>query len=289
MAAVLLGASAGALFGLLAVTVRLGLRRGGDPEVGALVVLGTGFAVAALAAAATGDLSSLSVSEVWPFALVGLVVPGLSQILFVRAVRASGPSRTAILVGTAPLMSALLAVVLLDEPVHAGLVAGTALVVAGGAALVGERVRPADFRALGAVLALVCAVLFAVRDSAVRWAAGELEPPPLAATAASLLAGTAFLLGYVLAARRRGLRGELRVAVPAFAAAGVALGAAYVALIYALDRGRVTIVAPLNGTQSLWGVLFAALLVGRAELIGRHTVLAGFLVVVGAVLVSAVS
>ena len=53
----------------------------------------------------------------------------------------------------------------------------------------------------------------------------------------------------------------------------------------AFDRGRVGIVAPLNATQSLWAVAFAAVLVGRDEAIGRHTVLAGALVVAGGVLI----
>ena len=59
MDAVLLGALAGALFGLLAITVRQGLRRGADPEVGAVVVLGSGSLVACALAlpqsAALGD------------------------------------------------------------------------------------------------------------------------------------------------------------------------------------------------------------------------------------------
>jgi uncharacterized membrane protein len=58
-------------------------------------------------------------------------------------------------------------------------------------------------------------------------------------------------------------------------------------VIVALDRGRVTVVAPLTATQSLWGVLLAALVIGRAEMIGRRTVLAGVLVVVGVVLIGA--
>ena len=64
---------------------------------------------------------------------------------------------------------------------------GTVLVVAGGAALARERTRPEHFRALGAVLALICAALFAVRDNVARWAARDTHPPPLAATTAALL------------------------------------------------------------------------------------------------------
>ena len=62
---------------------------------------------------------------------------------------------------------------------------------------------------------------------------------------------------------------ELRAAVKPFLPAGVCLGAAYLCVIVALDRGRVTIVAPLNATQSLWGVIFAAAFLGKRKAMGR--------------------
>ena len=37
----------------------------------------------------------------------------------------------------------------------------------------GERIRPHDFKAVGAGLALLCAALFAVRDNLVRWVARD--------------------------------------------------------------------------------------------------------------------
>lgn len=267
--------------------VRLALQRGGDPEVGSLVLPAAGFVVVLPVGAVAGQLDGLSLAELWPFVAIGLFVPGLTSILFVHAIRGAGSARAAIVVGTAPLISAMLAIAILDEPLRAGLVAGTVLVVAGGIALAGERERPADFRAFGAVLALVCAVLFGIRDNAVRWATDDGGAPLLAATAATLLAATAFVLVYVLIAHRATLARELRVATPAFAPAGVVLGLAYLAIIVALDRGRVTVVAPLNATQSLWTVILAALFIGHLEMIGRRTVLAGSLVVAGAVLVSA--
>jgi drug/metabolite transporter (DMT)-like permease len=73
----------------------------------------------------------------------------------------------------------------------------------------------------------------------------------------------------------------------AFVPAGVCLGVAYAALIEAFDRGNVTVVAPLNATQSLWAVLIAALVLGRSEAIGRRLVLAAILVVAGGVLIGA--
>jgi uncharacterized membrane protein len=75
--------------------------------------------------------------------------------------------------------------------------------------------------------------------------------------------------------------------LPAFAPAGLALALGYDALLAAFDRGRVSVVSPLNATGSLWAVLLSALVVGRSEAIGRRTVLAALLVVVGGALIGA--
>jgi S-adenosylmethionine uptake transporter len=285
--AVLFGALSGLGFGLLAVTIRSALHRGGDPEVGAIVLAPLAFLVALVAAVAHGDFGRLHPPDLWPFVLIGLLVPGASQIVFIQSVRLAGPSRAAILIGVAPLVSALLAILFLGEPARAGLIVGTVIVVAGGAALAGERARPATFRGLGAAAALLCALMFGVRDNLVRDATRHTHPPPLLATAASLLGAIVILLGYLLVVRRRELRQRFGRAVVSFAPSGLTLGGAYICLIEGLAHGRVTVVAPLNATQSLWGVVFAALVVGRSEMIGRRTVAAGLLVVAGGALIGA--
>jgi drug/metabolite transporter (DMT)-like permease len=287
--AVVFAALSGALFGALAVAVRYGLRRGADPELGALVVPAVALAVAALVSIPSVANDTIAIGDLWPFALAGALAPGASQVLFVIAVRDAGPSRTSILIGIAPLLSVGIALVLLGEPLRPLLLLGTALVVAGGIALARERERPTHFRVLGVVLALMCAALFAVRDNIVRWAARDVHPPPLVATDVSLAAATLFMLAYVLVARRDRVRAGLRPALLAFAPAGVGLALAYACLLEAFDRGRVSIVAPLNATQSLWAVLFSALVYGRqAELIGRRLVVAGALIVAGAAVIGAV-
>jgi drug/metabolite transporter (DMT)-like permease len=287
MTAVVFAALAGSLFGLFTVLVRLALRHGADPEVGALVTAPVALVVSMIAAAAHGDFAHLEPAKLWQFALVGLLVPGLSQVLFIRSVRAAGPSRSAILIGLAPLMSVALAFVFLGEPVRLVLVVGTVIVVAGGLVLAGERVRPADFRAAGAMLALTCAGLYAIRDNLVRGISRHEHAPPLLASSASLLAGSALMVVALVLFRRRGLADALRRALPAFAIPGIVLGVAYSSIVWALARGRVTIAAPLNATQSLWAVVFAVLFIGRSELIGRRTVLAGLLVVAGGALIGA--
>jgi drug/metabolite transporter (DMT)-like permease len=287
VAAVLLAALAGASFGALAVAVRWGLRRGADPELGALVAATIGAVATTALAAPSAAASGVDLGELWPFFVAGLIAPGASQIFLTLAVRHAGASRAAIFMGTAPLMSILIALTLLDEPLRPLFLVGTMLIVLGGVALAGERKRPAQFRVRGAALALLCAALFAARDNIVRWAAREQHPPPLVAAATSLLAAAAFILVYLLLLRRDRLRTYRPGTVMAFAPAGLALALGYDTLLAAFDRGRVSVVSPLNATGSLWAVLLAALVIGRSEMIGRRTVDAALLIVAGGALIGA--
>jgi drug/metabolite transporter (DMT)-like permease len=226
--------------------------------------------------AAPGDL--------WPFALAGVLVPGVSQLVIVQAIRHAGASRALIVVGAAPLLSVLLALVLLGEPFKLPLALGTVLIVAAGLVLAGEA-RPQHFRLLGGALALLCATMFAGRDNVVRWASREAHPPPLTATAVSLVCAAAVAVAWLVVVRRRDARERLRRGLPAFAVAGVCLGLAYSALVAGLDSGRVSVVAPLNATQSLWAVVFAAAFLRSSEAIGRRVVVAAVLVVAGGALI----
>jgi drug/metabolite transporter (DMT)-like permease len=276
------GALAGALFGAMAVAVRAGLGRGGDAEGGAAVVASVAAVTALVPAAIAGG--EVEPGDLWPFAVAGLLVPGASQLVFVQAIRHAGASRALIVVGMAPLLSVLLALALLDEPFEPALALGTVLVVAAGLVLAGEA-RPQHFRLLGGALALLCAAMFAVRDNVVRWASREAHPPPLTATTVSLVCAAAVVLAWLFVVRRRGVQERLRRGLPAFAVAGLCLGAAYSALVAGLDSGRVSVVAPLNATQSLWAVVFAAVFLGRSEAIGRRVVAAAVLVVAGGALI----
>ncbi|MGH3037813.1 MAG: DMT family transporter [Gaiellaceae bacterium] len=288
MDAVLLATLAGVLFGAFAVAVRVGLHRDLDPEGGAFVAAALGFVVAALLAVSLALRDGANLRGLWAFALVGLFVPGLSQIVFVRAIRDAGASRTAVVIGTAPLLSAGLALVFLDEPFRPALVVATFAIVLGGALLVWEPERPSHFHAVGIWLALLAATLFAVRDNLVRWLSLDSDADPLLAATVSLGAASLALFAYLATTRRaRPVRARVHAALPAFAPAAVCLGLAYVALLLAFSRGDVTVVAPLNATQSLWGVLLASTFLGRSEAVGPRLVLAAALVVAGGVLIGA--
>src|SRR5436309_6149521 len=257
------------------------MRRNRDAEMGALVTGLVAIVVCGSAAAIGADWGG----RIWPFLLAGLLAPGGSQMLYVVAVRMAGPSRTAVVVGVAPLVSVTIALIALGEPVSAPLVAGAVLIVFGGVALIGERVRPESFRTVGMLFALASTVFFATRDNVVRHLATGSHVRPQLAASATLVSGSAAMALYLLAVRRRRFAGDLRRAIHPFALSGLLWGLSYVSLFEAFYRGRVSIVSPLVATESLFGVLFAGLLLRRSELVGRHLVAGALLIVAGGALI----
>jgi drug/metabolite transporter (DMT)-like permease len=281
---VLLAAGSALFFGALAVTIRLALARGIDAEAASLVTTVIAGVVCALLAFVTGDFSGVAWRATWPFFLTGLFAPGISQILFTRSVGVIGPSRTAIAVGISPVLSAAIAVTVLGEPLHIALVLGTLFVVGGGTLLVSERGGPAAMLSLGVGLSLSAALLFSVRDNLVRWAARGSDVPGFVAGTASLVSATLVIL--IVVASRPDARERIRLAARPFVPSGLVYGISYACLYSAFDRGRVTVVAPLVATESLFAVLISMVLLRRSERIGPRLLLATALVVGGGALIS---
>ena len=271
-------------FGALAVTIRLALRPPLDPEAASLVTTFLAGVCCAVLAVAAGDLSGVDWRDTWPFFVTGLFAPGISQILFTRAVGVIGPSRTAVFVGVSPVLSAAIAVTLLDEPVHIALVFGTLLVVAGGTLLVRERGGRAGLLSLGITMALGAALLFGIRDNLVRWAARGSDVPGFVAATASLASATVVIALVVL--MRPNAVARVRQAFRPFVLSGLVYGVSYACLYSAFDRGRVTIVAPLVATESLFAVLISMVVLRKSERIGVRLLVAAALVVGGGALIS---
>jgi len=277
---VVLAVTSAFLFGAMTVALRIALQRGGDAETGAFLTVTVALAVVLPFALVAGR----DVGGVWPFLLAGILAPGGSQVLFTLGVRDAGPSRTSVVVGTAPAFAVAIALVVLDEPFEVGLVVGALLIVGGAIALIGERRRPEHFRAIGLVFALGATLLFASRDNLVRWLSGDTSVEPSLAACATLAAGGACILVFLLATGRRpGLRG-----LPLFAPPGIFFGLSYVTLFAAFYHGRVSVVSPLVAMESLWGVVLSALVLGRAERIGPRLVVGVALIVAGGVLIGVV-
>lgn len=289
MAPILLALGSAVLFGAMTVALRIALRAHPEPDVGAVASTVVAVVVAGIAAAlepGTGELAHPK--ELAVFALAGLLAPGISQILFVLAVRDAGASRTAVVVGSAPLFGATLAILFLGEPFEWALALGAGLIVAAGLLLVGESGRPTSFRLAGVVFALAATIMFSTRDIVVRWYSDEASLGSIEAAAAALAAGALVMLAWAAVVRRGALVTALaNPALLRFLPAGVLFGLSYVLLFEAYYRGKVTVVSPLVATESLWAVLLAALFLRRSELIGPRLLLGAALVVAGGALIGA--
>jgi drug/metabolite transporter (DMT)-like permease len=282
--AVLLGAAAAISFGALAVAIRVALVPGLDPDAASLVTTMVACVVCVATAAVLGQWNDVPWGDVWPFVAAGTFAPGITQVLFTRAVGLIGPSRTTILVGMSPALSVAIAIAFLDEPVQLALVLGTLFVVSGGTMLAWERGGLRGMLTLGVIFAAAAAVLFGVRDNVVRWAERGSDVPGVVAAACSLATAIVVIAALVLA-RGDAVRRTRAVARP-FLLSGLIYGFAYVFLLTAFDHGRVSIVAPLYGTESLWAVIFSAIVLRRVEAVGVRLVAASLLVVAGGALIS---
>jgi len=238
--------------------------------------------VSLVAVAAEAPSRGLHAGAAWPFALAGLLQPGAGQLFVTLAVREAGASRASVVLGSAPLVSVTIALVLLGEPLRWPLIGGAVLIVAGGFELARERGRPAHVRRRGLAFAFLATILFSTRDNLARWLAGSTSVPSGVAAAAALAGGMLLILA-VLGPRVR-KRLSLRAALP-FLGVGVFFGLSYVSLFEAYYRGRVTVVSPLIATESLWGVALSLLFIRDTELVGRRVLIGAALVVAGSALI----
>ena len=271
----------------MTVALRVALRRSPDAELGAVVTVGVAAVVALVAVAAEPASRSARPRDLAFFALAGLIAPGASQLFYTLATRDAGASRTSVVVGGAPLVAVAIAIALLGEPVELGLVVGALLIVLGGLALVGERIRPTGFRARGLAFAAATALLFSTRDNLVRWYSHDARASSAAGAATALVAGTLAIGVFALLSRRRRPRPR-PTRLLAFVPAGLLFGLSYVSLFEAYFRGRVSVVSPLVATESLWGVLLAALVLRRSELVGPRLIAGAALIVAGGALIGVV-
>lgn len=279
MTAILLAALSAFCFGAMTVFVRIALAGGVSPVAGSFYTIVPACLVTGAVAIARQDLD---LASAWPFVLAGLIAPGIAQILFTFAVRDAGASRSSVTVGTAPLFAVAIALVFLDEPLVAGLVAGAGCIVAGGILLASERSRPEHFKRIGIVYALGCTIGFATRDSLIRWLGTEASAAePAVAAFVTMGTASAVTLAFTLVRRDRIRLADARAFLPA----GLFYGLSYVLLFEAFYRGRVSVVSPIVATESLWGVTLSWLLLRKSELVGARLFVGAALVVAGGILI----
>ena len=279
---------AGMLFAVNATFTRLALDRTRiRTDVAAVATVMTAATVASVIAIIGGvRLSDLSWADSKGFFVIGAIVPGVAQLTFYAAIRMAGPSRSAIMLGTVPVWSVVLAIIFLDEHWSATVVVGTLLAVAGSILLATEGITKASVSRLGLLLAALTALQFAIRDVLARSVTQESNLDSSTAAAVTLGVGAVVLIGVAVGtAGPREFSENLRRSMPAMLIPGVAVGLAMPALLAAFERSRVGIVSPILGTtQTVGAVLLSGLLIGGTE-INKRVVLAVSVTLAGGTLI----
>lgn len=237
-----------------------------------------------LVVALTVPLSAAITPAILPFVVAGFVAPGLARLALFTGVARIGAARSSSLVGTAPLFAVLMAMLFLGERPSPVLLAGVALIVAGGGLLARRGLAEGPWRRCDMVFPVLAAAAFALRDVISRrglQAYGEPLVAAGAATATSLvvmwcLAGLV-PLPWTLRVRPVGLAFLLLT--------GLAEGLAYLAMWRALALGEVSLVSPLVNAHPIFAVTLAALFLRDLERVTWRIAGAAALIIAGVALV----
>ena len=215
----------------------------------------------------------LPVADLWAPILLGVILPGIVQGIFFKAIVDLGASRTGVIVGTAPIVSAVLAVIFLDETWTIRLAAGTVLTVFGGGLIAAGERSSSRIRVLGVALAVLTALGFATRDVMTRSILVDIDVAPFVAISISQWAGLGVLVIVNMVRSRGELVEKVQGALPVMLIPAAIQTAALGFLFNAFERGGVTLVAPINNAAQTIGVVaLGVLILGRGRGVGadRH-------------------
>ena len=219
------------------------------------------------------------------FIAVGLFVPGVTRVLSFRGIRAMGSSVTSTIVNTTPMFSTVLAILILDERPAPLVVLGVALTV-GGLVTVSSGGEKTSYKKSELIYPFLCALLFSMKDVAVRWGLGDGSGQPIFAAGIAALTSTIeiFLI-------TRYVQGEKFILPPApvarwFIASGIFTGASFLFMYLAYSLERVSIVAPLVNSYTVFVSILTPFMARRIETVTARKLAGAALVVAGIFAVS---
>ena len=219
------------------------------------------------------------------FIAVGLFVPGVTRVLSFRGIRAMGSSVTSTIVNTTPMFSTVLAILILEERPAPLVVLGVALTV-GGLVTVSWGGEKTSYKKSELIYPFLCALLFSMKDVAVRWGLGDGSGQPIFAAGIAALTSTIeiFLI-------TRYVQGEKFILPPApvarwFIASGIFTGASFLFMYLAYSLERVSIVAPLVNSYTVFVSILTPFMARRIETVTARKLAGAALVVAGIFAVS---
>ena len=267
------------------ILIRRGLRRYG-PYTGFWINLAVGTVGVWAAVLATGGVGRPSLAGIAFFALAGLIGTVGGRLLRFVSIEVVGASIAAALINLSPLVSSLLAIVILGERVTLAVLAGTVVIV-GGTTLLSAGGRRGGLRPAQLVLPGLSALCFGVVALLRKVGLSGMEPLPGVAVnvTAALVAYTAFLL----ATGQRGVMACRGRSLAYFVVAGVAENLTVLLVVVALNVGTVSVVMPLASVSPIFVLVLSFFFLRNIEILDRRIVGGTLLIVLGVYLITALA
>jgi len=229
--------------------------------------------------------TQLFVADNLIFVAVGLFVPGVTRVLSFRGIRTMGSSITSTIVNTTPMFSTVLAVLILGERPGMMVLGGVLLTVC-GLITVSWGGEKASYARVELVFPFLCALMFSMKDIAVRWGLGGGGNQPILAAAIAALTSTIEI--FLLTRYVQGYRFVLpRLPVLRwFVWSGVFTGGSFLFMFVAYSMERVSIVAPLVNSYTVFVALLTPFMARQIESLTPRKLAGAALVVAGIFAVS---
>ena len=268
-------------YAAVSVSSRLGLSYS-TPLTATCVAMGVRMTLLWGAILATGGVPAVAWAALLLFVFLGVMQTATSYLSFTGVARL-GASRSQPLRTTYPLWSTVWSMALLGEQPGAGVLAGTALVVAGTVLISWSSNRAAsDYRWWHILFPLSAAFLAGVAFPVRRYALDISNQPLFFAAVLATVASVCLSVTMSAGRAREELVWHRRALLP-FVIAGAFETAASLFSLIAVSMGRVVVVAPLVATSPLWTLLLAMLLLRGVERITAKSVAGTLAVVAGTV------
>ncbi len=219
------------------------------------------------------------------FVAVGLFVPGVTRVLSFRGIRTMGSSITSTIVNTTPMFSTVLAMLILGERPSA-LVLGGVLLTVGGLITVSWGGEKASYSKIELVFPFLCALLFAMKDISVRWGLSGGGGQPILAAGIAALTSTVEI--FLVTRYGQGVKFALpRLPVLRwFVWSGIFTGGAFLFMYIAFSLERVSIVAPLVNSYTVFVAMLTPFMARQIEKLTPRKLAGAALVVAGIFAVS---
>lgn len=226
-------------------------------------------------------LPQLNVVAVGFFALGGILSLGVGRLLNFVAMRGLGVAKTSALIGSSPVITTILSIIVISERPDIPTIVG-AVTVAVGVALIsgagGFKIEKTLLVGLGSALA------YSLSNIASK-SGVQIQPDPFLSATTGAVAGLLFVSLYLILTGQTRDLGINRSSLAYFAATGVLSSIGWLTMMQALETGPVSVITTIVYSYPLFALLFTRFLI-RDENLTVRTVVGSTLVVLGVAIVT---